>query len=222
MQSFFIATGLFSRHNMAMQPQEHSEPDHGTQRRRFSLGRYIWAILAGALGLVALACVLNAFSQVHFTEDRMYMSSPLPWEGEGIVVTRLNGWWKSGKGDDRMALRSSLYPIANVKLGDCKGSGLLVLTFHDELGRQVGDPVHLPYSEGQFRKQEAAWIRAEGDSATCRIEVGFDNEDGLLLQQLQTDKPLWSVRLRYRTNEEHGLHRLGTLAIEPREQKTAE
>lgn len=204
-----------------MQQQDNMEPTEETPRRRFRITRHIWAVLAGLLSVAALACVLNAFFHIHSTPDsRSYISSPLPWAGEDIVVERLNGWWKSGKGDDRMALRSSLYPIASVKLGDCKGSGLLVLTFHDEFGRQVGDPVHLPYREGQFAKQEAAWIRAEGDNATCRIEVGFDNDDGLLLQQLQPKAPLWSVRLRYRTSEERTLHRLGTMAIEPREQKT--
>lgn len=207
-----------------MQQQEHTETTAETEnrrsRRRFF--RRFWAALAGVLGVVLLGGVLWVLSQIHSTEDRMYTSSPLPWAGEDVVVTKLSGWWKSGKEDDRMALRSSLYPIANVKLGDCKGTGLLVLTFHDEFGRQVGDPVHLPYREGKFNKQEAAWIRAEGDNATCRIEVGFDNEDGLLLQQIETQKPLWTMRLRYRTNEERTLHHLGTLAIEPREQKTAE
>ncbi|MCQ2364844.1 MAG: hypothetical protein MJ051_04760 [Akkermansia sp.] len=207
-----------------MQQQEHTEPTAEQQKRRSRrrLFRRFWAALAGVLGIALLGCVLWAFSQIRSTENRVYVSSPLPWAGEGVVVERLNGWWKSGKGDDRMALRSTLYPIANVKLGDCKGSGLLVLSFHDEFGRQVGDPVHLPYREGQFNKQEAAWIRAEGDNATCRIEVGFDNEDGLLLQQLLTETPLWTVRLRYRTNEERTLHHLGTISIEPREQKTAE
>lgn len=207
-----------------MQQQELTETTAQTEKSRplRRLFRRFWAALAGVLGVALLGCVLGFFSQIHSTENRMYISSPLPWAGEDIVVTKLSGWWKSGKGDDRMALRSSLYPIASVKLGDCKGSGLLVLTFRDEFGRQVGDPVHLPYHEGQFVKQEAAWIRAEGDNATCRIEVGFDNEDGLLLQQLKTKTPLWTVRLRYRTNEERTLHHLGTLAIEPREQKTEE
>lgn len=202
-------------------PQQDIPRSEETPKYR-SVLRFFWPILAAASFCTLGGAAWYAFSQIHGTENRMYMSSELPWTGDGLTVTQLRGWWKSAKGDDRMTLRSNLYPIAQVKLGECDGSGLLVMTFHDDIGRQIGDPIHLPYNKGQFAPQSSAWLRAEGDSATARIEVGFDNEDGLLLQQLQTDTPLWRVRLRYRAEGERGLRHLGTVAVEPVEQKTEE
>lgn len=202
---------------MPMQDSDRTAP-----RRRKGFLSWLCAAAATLIGIGMVGTALWAFLQVHPTEGRMEQSADFPWQGEGISVADARGWWKTAKDDDRMALRSRFYPVARVRLGACQGSGLLVLTFHDEMGRQVGDPVHLPYEEGKFRRQDAAWVRTTEDTAFCRIEVGFDNNDGLLLQQIQPDARLWSIRLRYRTNEERSLHRIGYIAIEPREQKTEE
>lgn len=202
-------------------PQNETPPQDPQPTKR-SLSRFFWPTLALLGGLILLGGALRAYACIHNTENRIYCSSPFPWEGEDLVVRQVKGWWKSAKNDDRMALRSNLYPIAQVKLGECRGNGLLVLTFHDELGRQIGDPAHFPYRDGKFTRREAAWIRAEEDQAMARIETGFDNEDALLLQQLQPHTPLWSIRLRYRTEEERALRALGTISIAPEEQKTEE
>lgn len=193
--------------------------EHKQPKKPFRPG--VWAILATLMGLGLLAGALWMFSQIHATNDRHHTSSPFPWVGESVSVSSVTAWWKSAKGDARMEMRAAYYPVARVRLGEGKGKGVLTVSFHDELNRQVGEAIHMPYADGQFARREENWVRAEGDVATCRVEAGFESRGDLVRHRLLTTEPLWKIKVIYRAEGDTTAHFLGTMTISPDEVKEA-
>lgn len=181
-----------------------------------------WGTIAALMGLVLLGGAGWMYSQIRPTNDREFASAPFPWTEGDVSVTNVMAWWKSAAGDARMEMRAGYYPVARIRLGSCSGNGMMTVTFHDELNRQVGEAIHIPYRNGQFTKREENWVRAEGDLATCRVEAGFENKQELVLRQIQPEMPLWRVKLIYRTEGDRTAHFLGFITIQPDEVKEAE
>lgn len=197
---------------------DHQQPHTGARKRPFP----VFALLACVMGALILAAAGWAYCQIHGTEGRMVTSSPFPWEGQGLSVRSVSAIWKASKGDARMEMRATHYPVARIKLGEGEGNGLMQVTFHDEFGRQVGDPVHLPYRKGQFMTKDDNWVRADKDTATCRIEGGFTNEGDYELHCLQLKTPLWQVRLYQRAEGEPRMRFLGSVSVQTEAPRTEE
>ncbi len=199
------------------QSQDLYESQHRVPKKRFRPG--VWGIAAALVGLGLLAGAVWMFCQIRPVNDRHYTSSPFPWVGEQVTINSAIAWWKSAKGDARMEMRTGYYPVARIRLGGGKGKGLMTVTFHDELNRQVGEAIHMPYADGQFARREENWVRAEGDVATCRVEAGYENKQEIVLRLIQPDMPLWKVKVIYRPEGERTAYFLGTVTINPEEVK---
>lgn len=179
----------------------------------------VWAVVAALMGLGVVAGAVWLFCQIRPVNERHYCSSPFPWGGDHVRVTSAMAWWKSAKGDARMEMRAGYYPVARIRLGGGKGKGMMTVTFHDELNRQVGEAIHMPYADGQFARRDENWVRAEGDVATCRVEAGYENKQEIVLRLIQPEIPLWKVKVIYRPEGERSAYFLGTVTINPEEVK---
>lgn len=200
------------------QPQDfYAAPEEQKPKKKFRIG--VWAVLAILMGACMVGGAAWMFCQIRPVNDRHHLSSPFPWGGEDITVSSAMAWWKSAKGDARMEMRAAYYPVVRIRLGGGKGKGLLTVTFHDELNRQVGEAIHTPYADGEFTRREENWVRAEGAVATCRVEAGYENSQELVLRLIQPEMPLWKVKLIYRPDGDRTAHFLGTLTINPEEVK---
>ena len=199
------------------QSQDLYESENKQPKKRFRIG--VWGIIAALMGLGLAAGAVWMFCQIRPVNDRHYTSSPFPWVGEQVTVSSAMAWWKSAKGDARMEMRAGYYPVARIRLGGGKGKGMMTVTFHDELDRQVGEAIHMPYADGQFTRREENWVRAEGDIATCRVEAGYENKQEIVLRLIQPEMPLWKVRVIYRPEGERTPYFLGTVTISPEEVK---
>lgn len=187
-----------------------------------SLASKIWGTIAALMALALLAGAGWMYSQINATNNREFSSSPFPWTVGDVTVANVTAWWKSAEGDARMEMRAGYYPVARIRLGACTGSGMMTVTFHDELNRQVGEAIHMPYRDGQFTKRDENWVRAEGSLATCRVEAGYENKQALELIQIQPEMPLWRVKVIYRADGDRTAHRLGFITIQTDEVKEAE
>lgn len=184
-------------------------------KKKFRIG--VWAVVAALLGLGLVAGAAWMYCQIKPVNDRHYTSSAFPWVGDGVSVSSAMAWWKSAKGDARMEMRAGYYPVARIRLGEGKGKGLMTVTFHDEMNRQVGEAIHMPYEDGRFARREENWVRADGDVATCRVEAGYESKEELTLRLIQPNMPLWKVKVIYRTEGDRTAHFLGTVTINPEE-----
>lgn len=200
-----------------MQDPETDTPTTNTKHRRYT-GLIVTAVF------VLLLLGLSAF---YVGQTRSYKGRdcgmPTPWEGEGLTVNTVSAHWESAADDARMALRSGQYPVARIKLGDCKGSGLMYISFRDIYGRQVGDTINLHYRDGKLVHRDESWVRTTDDTAVCRIETGYQDPTELEQHFLNQNEPLWRVVVKYRPDGEERPHTLGYACVQPELRKeTAE
>ena len=123
-------------------------------------------------------------------------SDALPWKSEGICMRGAEAYWKSAQGDERMMLRTAYYPEARLCLGETPGSGFLLLSFRDTWGREVGDPVHLPYTHGQFEPRDQSTLQANEQQATIRLETGYGSDSEMQAHLINDEEPLWTVAVK--------------------------
>lgn len=120
----------------------------------------------------------------------------LPWQEEGICIRSAEAYWKSAQGDERMMLRTAYYPEARLCLGETQGSGFLLLSFRDTWGREVGDPIRLPYAHGQFEPRDQNTLQAHEGQATVRLEIGYGSDSEMQAHLINAEEPLWTVAVK--------------------------
>ena len=123
-------------------------------------------------------------------------SDALPWQGEGICMRSAEAYWKSSQGDERMMLRTAYYPEARLGLGETPGSGFLLLSFRDTWGREVGDPIRLPYAHGQFEPRDQSALQAHEGQATVRLEVGYGSDSEMQAHLINPKETLWTLEVK--------------------------
>lgn len=202
--------------------QQEPETFSDDARPKTSFFSVLWSTLAVVMGVGVISCALWGYAQINANNTREEASATFPWQGEGITIKSMTAWWKSSRGDARMEMRAAYYPVARIKLGECTGDGMISVIFMDAMRRQIGEPIHIPYRKGQFPAREENWVRASGDTATCRLETGFDTEEELTLHRIQPNTPLWRVRVVYRPAGEAVSRELGYVTVNLQEAKTEE
>ncbi len=140
-------------------------------------------------------------------------NSTLPWQNDGLKVKELTGYWKSSAGNERMMLRTAYYPVAEIELGECDGSGMLYISFTDSNDRQTGDAINLYYEKGNFRPRQEVNIMTEGNKARVFIEAGYDKRCDFELHQFDESTPLWRVQLACRPEGARDVQPLGSVTI---------
>ncbi len=179
---------------------------------RFGIWNVIWLGICGAMVLVAAFAWLWPYRTLS-TASWREANSTLPWTAPGIVVQDFSGMWKSSAGNERMMLRATYYPAANIELGSTQGDGLLYIRFTNGNGHQLGDTISLPYKNGAFQPRHEVNIRAEGSKAHVYVEAGFESKQDFELHTLDESAPLWRAHLYFRPDGDTSLHALGSVTI---------
>ncbi len=165
----------------------------------------IWGLIFAALMLTAALVWLLPYRHLP-TASWRNADIDLPWETDSIIVEELRCHWQSSAGNERMELRASHYPVANIRLGEeSRGSGMLYVRFTDSDGRPAGDTLYLYYENGNFKQREEVNIRAGGKEARVYVEEGFAVRargkrrlNDFNLHCADEHSPLWRVTLSYR------------------------
>ncbi len=160
--------------------------------------RNVISLIIFCLLLLAVALIWLWPSRSLPTSTWRDANSTLPWRNESVCVEKVKGAWVNSAGDERMALRTACYPVADIELGEAGGSGMLYITFIDERGHQAGDTLSLHYDKGQFLPRREPNMEAEGNKARVFIETGYETLKDFELHQYDEHSPLWRVRLHYR------------------------
>lgn len=193
-------------HEQKSQNEPNREAAKGVRRRIGSLLGY------GLTAILVVGCVIWGYNRMPNGQHRD-LSTALPWENNGLVLSEIEASWCNTAGNERMSKRTHLYPRVRLRLGAAPGKGRLDVIFVDSLGTQIGDTHYLRYENGQFRKEDDLIVKAEGDTATCWLETGFPSDDMFTLHRMNQDEALWRVIVYHRTDGTSGSVRLGQCSI---------
>lgn len=178
------------------------------------------AIVCAILGLVTLigviATALAVWSACPTGEWRNGYT-PTPWKGKNMTVAEASAVWKSSKGNEHMELRNAYYPEVTLRLGECKGSGLIFISFYSVTGSQIGEVLRVRYSEKGFDKMDDEWTTSDGMQASVRMSKGFRSAADFELHRVKQDERLWHAEVNYLPEGEDDMQPLGYLSIIPEE-----
>ncbi len=179
---------------------------------RIGMKNIIWLGIFSILMLAAAFTWLWPYRNLP-TATWREANSTLPWVNEGIVVKDVKGHWESSAGNERLALRTAWYPVAEMELAESQGSGMIYVRFTDNNGVQVGDTVNLYYDKGNFQPRQETNIQAEGSKARVFVEAGFAKDNDFELHVLDESCPLWRVNLYFRPDGANDIRFLGSETI---------
>ncbi len=196
--------------------QASEEQVNGKKERRFKLSNLIWGGIFAAILLCGAAVGVYLYKNIPTSDWRM-SGLALPWKSADVEIREADAFWRNSKGHARMELRAAYYPVLQLQLGDCGGSGHLIIRFADASGVQKGETISLAYNQGQFRPTQDTNVKAEAKTAEVFIETGFASDDMYTVHKLTETSPLWRVAVWSRPTGSYNEQFIGYTCIAPEE-----
>lgn len=194
--------------------QESVTPPAPQKAPRKSLFACIWAGL-GALVLLAAATAVCTVWYATPTGDWRNAHSPLPWHAANVTIADASAVWKSSEGNEHMALRTAYYPEVRLKLTDCRGNGMIYLSFYSITGSQIGETLRVRYSKDGFQETHDEWFSCAGNEGAFRMSKGFETPGDYTVHTLRQDEQFWRVDIRCLPEGEDNMSMLGHISILP-------
>lgn len=176
----------------------------------------IWGTLFGVLLLGILGFGAYQYKDIP-TSDWRKSSNPLPWGAPGVIVEKAEAYWQSSAGNARMELRAAFYPVIHLQLGDCSGSGQLLVRFADASGVQKGETITIGYHQGAFLPARYSNVKTQGKTAEAYIETGFVSPDEYQIHKLTESAPLWRAVVTHRAAGSYEEQYVGYTCVLPYE-----
>lgn len=181
---------------------------------RLGRANLIWVSVSCALLLGALVMGMRLYKDLPTAQWRQ-SATPLPWQAQGISVTRAEGRWQSSKGNPRMELRALYYPLARIEIGELQGSGSLLIRFTDSNGLVRGGAISIPYANGALVDRRESNVKIQGKSIDAYAETGFASKEEALLHNLSEQSALWRFSIWIRPEGSEDEQFVGYACIPP-------
>ncbi len=217
MQSFFIATELFSGKNTDVQNETETEPapskPAGTLRRRALI-----ALIAVAVTAIILNILLAL--NTNMRGEGRDMHTPFPWQAAGVTIDDVRVGWIPAEDQPLLRRRgnfdSTAYvPAAVINLEEAEGSGRIYASFCNSAGNRYSDLIVLRYRDGSLEEKHDPGIDASGQKAVISIAAGLPTEADLREMQIRDDLKLWTLRLEVQPDGQDRATELGLITIAP-------
>lgn len=196
--------------------QGSAPPNKQPGRLRLSISSILWGGILCSLLLIGAGFGVYMYKDIP-TSDWRESRQPTPWYASGIRLDEAYSLWCNSEGHARMELRAAYYPSVRIQLGECKGSGHLIVRFANSAGSQAGETIFIPYENGSFRSTQETNITASGYTAEAHIETGFPSKDEYLIHKLTETSPLWRAIIWNRPAGSYEEQYLGFVCVLPQD-----
>ncbi len=194
--------------------QAPQEPEKKKNAPRFKLSNLIWGSIFAIILLASAATGIYLYKGIHTSHWRM-SSVKLPWKATNMTIKNATAFWRNSQGHARMELRAAYYPVLQFQLGECTGSGHIIIRFADASGIQKGESISLAYENGLFRTTADTNVKAKAEHAEVFVETGFASADQYTVHKLTETAPLWKVALWNRPAGSYDEQFLGFTGVAP-------
>lgn len=196
MQSFFIASRHFSVQNRRMQEQNEAKTDKkpgfikriGWRNWIFG-GLFFGILVASAAGLLYMYRDLPTCAWGHYSDT-------LPWKGNECELSSVKTGWSHVVQDKETTY---YVPTIELTLGNCPGSGDILITLYDDMGNECYKIENIRYQNGQFVASSDICVETSQQQAkvTCVVSKPLSEVDMKIYGSSQHARP-WKVVITHK------------------------